>query len=158
MTPDLTEFTKHFLAHGPAVQSRSLFKQHRSGNRTAQVKGRWTSLLQVVENIHLNFNIGCIMVLKVFRRPTRKFASPWFLRQMGFLHWSPTQDLPLYLLTPPDGAFGLQKKAQGTAIQCAFNPLLNRECHLEGSTNNKWFMRLYLLINAAWWKYTNGCL
>ena len=34
-----------------------------------------------------------------------------------------------------DGALGLKKKAQGMAIQCALNPLLNIERHLGSSTN-----------------------
>ena len=33
-----------------------------------------------------------------------------------------------------DGALDLKKKAQGIVIQCAFNPLLNRERHLEGAS------------------------
>ncbi len=39
----------------------------------------------------------------------------------------------LYFLTPLDGALGLKKKAQGMAIHCTFNPLLNRQRHLVGS-------------------------
>ncbi len=66
-------------------------------------------------------------------------------------HMKP-QELFLDFLSPLDGALGLKKKAQGMAIQCTFNPLLNRERHLVGSENKEngscGYMRLHLAITS----------
>jgi len=43
----------------------------------------------------------------------------------------------LYFLSPLDGSLGLKREAQRIAIQCAFNLLMNKKCHLVGSENKE---------------------
>ena len=69
VTPDLMDFTKYFLARGPAVPSTTLLKPHHSESGT--VKGQWATLLKMTsENIDMNFSGGSTINNNAHRLPT----------------------------------------------------------------------------------------
>ena len=74
--------------------------------------------------------------------------------------WSLALDVNLsYLLSPLDGALCLKEKTQFNiaAVQCASNPLLNTEHHLESSTNTTYASWSFIQSTStkSYWKVWN---